>query len=100
LVTDRVHDGELYMPMNSTESPVNLLTGSHTDQPTHTPAYKETAVRMKVLAAKGESPLPRTNFRFGHRTPQNGVEMERKWRQPGYKFPGDGLVQIDTRKGT
>jgi formate dehydrogenase major subunit len=97
LVTDRVHDGELYMPMNSTTSPVNLLTGSHTDPATHTPAYKETAVRMDVLAAAGESPLPRNNFRFGHPTPQDGVEVARKWQQPGYRFPG-GLVQIKTGK--
>jgi len=97
LVTERVQDGELYMPMNSTTSPVNLLTGSHTDPATHTPAYKETAVRMEVLARAGESPLPRINHRFGHPTPQNGVEVERKWRQPGYHFPGD-LVQIENKR--
>jgi len=88
LVTDRVRNGELYMPMNSVESPVNLLTGNHTDPVTHTPAYKETSVRLQVLAAKGESPLPRTNSRFGHPTPQKGVDIEAKWRQPGYRFPG------------
>jgi formate dehydrogenase major subunit len=97
LVTDRVQDGELYMPMNSSTSPVNLLTGSHTDPATHTPAYKETAVRMEVLARTGESPLPRINHRFGHPTPQSGVEVERKWRQPGYRFPGE-LVQIETKR--
>jgi formate dehydrogenase major subunit len=96
LVTDRVHDGELYMPMNSTENPVNLLTGSHTDVVTHTPAYKETAVQMEILEPKGESPLPPNNPRFGHPTPQKGVEVERKWKQPGYRFPGNGLIQIDT----
>lgn len=88
LVTDRVRNGELYMPMNSVQSPVNLLTGNYTDPVTHTPAYKETAVRLQVLAPKGESPLPRTNSRFGHPTPQHGVEIEAKWQQPGYKFPG------------
>jgi formate dehydrogenase major subunit len=98
LVTDRVQDGELYMPVNSVENRVNLLTGTHTDMPTHTPAYKDTAVQIQVLEVKGESPLPPNNFRFGHRTPQNGVEVERKWRQPGYKFPGNSLVQIDTKK--
>ena len=97
LVTDRVQDGQLYMPMNSTESPVNLLTGSHTDPVTHTPAYKETAVRMQVLEEKGESPLPRINHRFGHPTPQQGVEVERKWRQAGYRFPGNALIQINTK---
>src|SRR6202790_5047544 len=71
LVTDRVQDGQLYMPMNSTESPVNLLTGSHVDPVTHTPAYKETAVHMQVLEPKGESPLPRINPRFGHPTPRS-----------------------------
>ena len=88
LVTDRVRNGELYMPMNSTESPVNVLTGSYTDPVTHTPAYKETSVRLEVLAPKGESPLPRTNSRFGHPTPQRGVDVEAKWSRPDYKFPG------------
>jgi predicted molibdopterin-dependent oxidoreductase YjgC len=81
LVTDCVSGNELYMPMNSTTSPVNLLTGSHTDPGTHTPAYKETAVRMQVLGEEGESPLPRRNSRFGHPTPQRGVEVERKWKR-------------------
>ena len=97
LVTDRVQNGQLFMPMNSTESPVNLLTGSHTDPVTHTPAYKETTVRMEVLAVKGESPLPRINHRWGHPTPQQGVEVERKWRRPDYRFPGNPLIQINTK---
>jgi formate dehydrogenase major subunit len=93
VVTDRVHDGELYMPMNSVDTPVNILTGSHTDPATHTPAYKETAVKLQVLSEKGASPLPRTNPRFGHPTPQRGVEVERKWKRRDYKMPG-GLVNI------
>jgi formate dehydrogenase major subunit len=98
VVTDRVHDKELYMPMNSVESPVNRLTSSHTDLATHTPAYKEASVSMRVLPeATGENPLPRTNSRFGHPTPQNGVEVERKWKRPDYSFPGNGLVQIQTK---
>jgi formate dehydrogenase major subunit len=88
LVTPRVTGRELYMPMNSTESPVNMLTGNHTDGATHTPAYKETSVRMNVLAESGESPLPRSNPRFGQRTPQRGVEVERKWKRPDYRAPG------------
>ena len=98
LVTDRVQNGQLFMPMNSTENPVNLLTGSHSDTVTHTPAYKETAVQMQVLEPKGESPLPRINPRFGHPTPQRGVEVERKWRRPDYRFPGNALVQIKTKQ--
>jgi formate dehydrogenase major subunit len=97
VVTDRVHDKELYMPMNSVESPVNRLTSSHTDVATHTPAYKEASVRMRVLPeATGENPLPRTNSRFGHPTPQRGVEVERKWKRPDYSLPGNELVQIQT----
>jgi formate dehydrogenase major subunit len=96
LVTDRVHGKELYMPMNSVESPVNRLTSSHTDSVTHTPAYKEASVRLKVLPEVGESPLPRINHRFGHPTPQSGVEVERKWKRPDYRIPGNGLVQIQT----
>jgi formate dehydrogenase major subunit len=88
LVTARVQGKELYMPMNSHESPVNLLTSSHTDSATHTPAYKETSVRMNVLAEAGESPLPRGNHRFGHPTPQSGVEVERKWKRADYRTPG------------
>jgi len=89
LVTERVTGKELYMPMNSSESPINLLTSSHTDSETHTPAYKETSVRMVVLDEKtGESPLPRVNSRFGHPTPQRGVEVERKWRRADYQQIG------------
>jgi formate dehydrogenase major subunit len=83
--------------MNSMECAVNVLTGSHTDPDTHTPAYKETAVRMEVLEAKGKSPLPNRNPRFGHPTPQKGVDVESKWRQSSYRFPGNGLVQIDKK---
>ena len=96
LVTDRVSGNELYMPMNSVESPVNRLTSSHTDAVTHTPAYKETSVRLLLLPeAPGENPLPRTNSRWGHPKPQNGVEVERKWKRADYSLPGgNGLVQI------
>ncbi|HSY64287.1 MAG TPA: formate dehydrogenase subunit alpha [Terriglobales bacterium] len=96
LVTDRVHGKQLYMPMNSVESPVNRLTSSHTDAVTHTPAYKEAAVHLRVLPEIGESPLPRINHRFGHPTPQHGVEVERKWKRQDYHVPGNGLVQIQT----
>ena len=44
------------MPMNSTEEPVNRLTSSHTDKATHTPAYKETSVQLKVLGETGDDP--------------------------------------------
>ncbi|AFL86996.1 formate dehydrogenase, alpha subunit, archaeal-type [Terriglobus roseus DSM 18391] len=100
LVTDRVQGNELYMPMNSVKDPVNRLTGAHVDRATHTPAYKETAVRLRVLEAKGRSPLMAENFRNGVRTPQNGVEVERKWAQATYRQPGtaasETLVQINT----
>ena len=98
LVTDRVQGKQLYMPLNSVEEPVNKVTSSHTDRATHTPAYKETAVHMTVLPEQGENPLPRRNFRYGKRTPQSGVEIERKWALASYHVPGtqtgDKLVQI------
>jgi formate dehydrogenase major subunit len=98
LVTDRVHGKELYMPMNSVESPVNLLTSSHTDTVTHTPAYKESSVRMVVLPEIGESPLPKVNSRFGHRTPQSGVEVERKWKRADYEMPKGEPVQAAAKR--
>lgn len=99
LVTDRVTGKQLYMGMNNVEDPVNRLTGAHVDRATHTPAYKETSVNMRVLELKGRSPLMWENFRNGKRTPQRGVEVERKWAQAGYRLPGlsvsDKLVQIE-----
>lgn len=98
LVTDRVKGKQLYMPMNSVIEPVNRLTSSHTDRATHTPAFKETAVSMTILPEQGPNPLPRRNFRYGTRTPQPGVGVERKWANPDYRMPGTGtnekLVQI------
>ena len=96
LVTDRVQGTELYMPMNSLEEPVNRLTSSNTDKVTSTPAYKEASVRMELIDAHGASPLPPGNSRFGHPTPQRGVEVERKWKRSNYSAPG-GLVQIQTK---
>lgn len=90
LVTGRVRGKQLYMPMNTPDArqAVNRLTGSHTDRSTHTPAYKDTAVRMEMLPEAGANPLPRVNHRYGHPTPQRGVEVERKWRRADYHFPG------------
>jgi formate dehydrogenase major subunit len=96
LVTGRVQGHELYMPMNSTESPVNRLTGSYTDPVTHTPAFKDTSVKMRVLPEMGQSPLPKTNYRFGHPTPQRGVEVERKWKRPDYWMPGTQRLPVNT----
>ena len=96
VVTSRVSGNELYMPMNSSLEPVNRLTSSYTDKATHTPAYKETSVHLTVLSEKGDNPLPRTNPRYGHPTPQMGVEVERKWARSDYQLPGNQLVQIAT----
>jgi formate dehydrogenase major subunit len=98
LVSERVKGKQLYMPLNSVTEPVNKLTSSFTDRATHTPAFKETAVSMTVLPEQGSSPLPRRNFRYGTRTPQPGLEIERKWARADYHLPGtasaDKLVQI------
>lgn len=100
VVTDRVQGKQLYMPMNSVIEPVNKLTGSHLDRATNTPAYKEIAVEMVVLEQDGDNPLPKSNFRNGHRTPQMGVEVAQKWERSDYHVPGtmgsDHLVQIKT----
>jgi len=98
IVSDRVQGKQLYMSLNSVEEPVNRLTGSHTDRAVHTPAFKEASVSMTLLQEKGENPLPRKNFRYGTRTPQSGLEIERKWARKDYHLPGtkpsDKLVQI------
>jgi formate dehydrogenase major subunit len=100
LVTERVSGKQMYMPMNSVLEPVNKMTSSHVDRATHTPAYKELSVKMTVLQDRGESPLPRRNFRFGQRTPTMGVEVEKKRARLDYHVPGtrpaDKLVQIKT----
>ena len=102
VVTDRVQGHQLYMPMNSTVEPVNRLTSSRVDRDTDTPAFKETSVEMVVLPEKGGNPLPPANFRHGHRTPQSGVEVERKWKRADYRFPSMNgkaeLVQIEMKK--
>jgi formate dehydrogenase major subunit len=115
LVTDRVQGKTLYMPLNSVEEPVNRLTSSHTDRATHTPAFKEASVHMTILPdqdrearlaeSKGKrrgNPLGPGNFRFGTRTPQDGLEIERKWARADYSLPGtraaDRLVQITSTK--
>jgi formate dehydrogenase major subunit len=102
LVTDRVEGSQLYMPLNSVLQPVNRLTGSMVDRATHTPAYKEVSVKMTIVQKTGPSPLPAENFRNGHRTPQTGVEVERKWARPDYRIPGeaasDKLVQIKSTR--
>lgn len=57
----------------------------------------ETSVHMEILSEIGESPLPRVNPRFGHPTPQQGVEVERKWKRPDYRTPGSQVVQIQQK---
>jgi len=94
LVTDRVTGNQLYAPLNSREHPINTLTSSNVDVAVHTPAYKETPVQIEPLPSMGRSPLPRTNHRFHQATPQNGVEVERKWARDDYRMPGSGFVQI------
>ena len=96
LVTDRVHGKQVYLPLFSREEPINVLTGSHVDLATATPAYKETAVKIDLLPDQGSNPLKPLNFRYsGNPTPQMGVEVERKWKRSDYHFPGKPkLVEI------
>nr|WP_085520492.1 formate dehydrogenase subunit alpha [Tuberibacillus sp. Marseille-P3662] len=90
LVTDRVKDKEIYVPMNDNgEAAINRLTSSEVDKDTDTPAYKDTAVRMDVLEVEGARPMPDNNHRYGKRTPQQGVLVENKWARDDYVFPGE-----------
>ena len=43
---------------------------------------------MTLLPEQGKNPIPRGNFRNGKRTPQMGVEIERKWARADYHVPG------------
>ncbi|WP_425147116.1 formate dehydrogenase subunit alpha [Deinococcus sp.] len=97
LVTGRVSGKEVYVPMNAriTEQTVNFLTGQNRDPVTHTPAYKDTSVRLEVLGERGPTPLPRSDHRYARRTPQHGVEVERKWARPDYVYPGAGLGLLE-----
>jgi formate dehydrogenase major subunit len=100
LVTTRVHGKQVYLPHFSREGPINVLTGSQADPATNTPAFKETAVQIKVLPEQGTNPLKPLNFRYsGKPTPQTGVEVERKWKRKDYRMPGtNALVQIQVQK--
>ncbi len=87
VVSDEVKNGEVYMPVNSSEERVNVMSSSTADPVVDTPAYKEVAVKMEKLGENGTSPMPRTNPRYGSPTPQKGVEVERKWARSDYRFP-------------
>ncbi|GAB5536328.1 MAG: formate dehydrogenase subunit alpha [Rubricoccaceae bacterium] len=92
LVSDQVRDGELYMPMTSSEHAVNYLTSNAVDAASDTPAYKELAVKMEVLDGPPTNtsrrrPISATHSRYGSPTPQNGAEVERKWARPDYALP-------------
>lgn len=88
LITDRVHGNVLFMSIHQGKPGLNLLTGEHHDPDVNTPAFKETAVRLDVLPyPRHEPPLPKHNFRYGHRTPVDGVPVEVKWAQKDYVLP-------------
>lgn len=90
VVTDRVYGKEVYLPMNDSEdAAINLLSSSIADKNTSTPAYKETKAKLIILDRGGKSPLPASNFRYGHPVPQYGVNVEGKWARADYIFPGD-----------
>jgi formate dehydrogenase major subunit len=95
IVTDRVTGNELYLTMNTREDEeaVNRLTSSYHDLVTHTPNYKEMSVKMEILEEKGESPLPKVNYRFGNRMPQISVRVEEKWKRDDFT-PITELFQV------
>jgi formate dehydrogenase major subunit len=110
LLSEEVADHELWVPMQAAE--INLLTSNDVDPDSHTPSYKEIAVRLERTdgpqelrggsrrgadrARRGDRdrhrdpqgrPLPRTHHRYGNPTPQAGVEVERKWARDDYVDP-------------
>lgn len=107
-LSDQVADGELYVPMISTDAPINRLTSDAVDPDSQTPAFKEVAVRLRRAdddpsqsrrgadrarlggppADPRGQPLPPGHHRFGRPTPQAGVEVERKWARADYRPPG------------
>ncbi|WP_281657869.1 formate dehydrogenase subunit alpha [Halobacillus sp. Cin3] len=90
-VTDRVRGKEIFLPLNSNgKSAINYLTDNRVDKDTDTPAYKEIAVKMKVLKKKGKSPIPKNNHRNGNPVPQISVKVQKKWQREDYTFPGKG----------
>ncbi len=93
LVTDRVHDGQLYLPENarSNARAINMLTSNVADKDSDTPAYKEIAVKLEVLEVDGQSPLPAHNFRFFKSTPDDGVHPQQKWQRPDYATPPQSM---------
>ena len=76
---------------DSGEAAINLLTGSHADKDTDTPAYKETSAKMEILKRDGNNPLPKINHRNGNPQPQIGVQVQKKWARKDYIFPGDAV---------
>ena len=89
LVTPRVQGKTIFLALHDAEGmAVNQLTGDRRDPPTQTPAYKELPVKLEKVplgtGAEPEPPLPRTNPRFAQRSPQIGVEVERKWARADY----------------
>lgn len=94
VITDRVQGNQVYLPMNAqhNEMAVNFLTSSEVDGATHTPAYKELAAKLEVLDDKPRRALPKHNFRYGHRTPQRGVNIEAKRSRGDYHDPVGGAT--------
>jgi formate dehydrogenase major subunit len=89
LVTGRVRGKTIFLALHDSNGmAVNQLTGDRRDPPTQTPAYKELPVKLEKIpsgaGAEPEPPLPRTNPRFADRSPQVGVEVERKWARSDY----------------
>ena len=92
LISDQVRGNELYMPLSSAQHAVNYLTSSVIDPDSSTPAYKELAVKMVRLdgppsGERRKRPIKATHHRYGSPTPQNGVEVQRKWDRPDYELP-------------
>jgi len=87
LVTNRVRGKELYLPMNDSEAAINLLTGNHTDTVTHTPAYKELAVKLEDPARKRQISTAENQSTFWSSNASQRCGGSEKWAREDYKEP-------------
>ena len=87
LVTERVQGNELYMPMNSSGQPVNLLTSSKVDRTSDTPLTKNSPCGWKNWASPARLPCPATTTATATPPPKTASRYERKWERGDYVFP-------------
>ena len=100
LVTDRVQGRQLYMPMKSTRARQPADRQPHGLRDPHARLQGDRGADARVAGDLAKANCHACNHRFGHPTPQRGVEVERKWQRPDYRIPGSrpGQTATDIKK--